>query len=364
MDATLRPVIAATVEAITPLDSDTIAAAHARQEQLTKPAGSLGRLESLAIQIAGITGQVQPVLADKAIVVMAGDHGVTAEGVSAYPAEVTPQMVLSFLRGGAAINALAGVVGARVVVVDIGVASPLEHPGLLSRKVTPGTANIAQEPAMTRAQAEEAIAVGIAVMDSLAQEGVQIVATGEMGIGNTTAASAITAVLTGSTPAEVTGRGTGIDDAQLTHKIAVIERALAVNAPSRDDGLDVLTKVGGLEIAGLVGVILGGASHHMPVVLDGFIAGSAALVAEKLCPQVRDYLIAGHISVERGHRVLLEVLGLQALLDLDLRLGEGTGAALAMGIIDGALAAHRQMATFAEAGVSERDEEQDETHKE
>jgi nicotinate-nucleotide--dimethylbenzimidazole phosphoribosyltransferase len=356
MHEPLRPDIAAIIAAISPLDTAAIAAARARQEQLTKPAGSLGRLELLAIQIAGITSQEQPVVANKAIVVMAGDHGVTAEGISAYPAEVTPQMVLNFLRGGAAINALAGVVGARVVVVDIGVASPLEHPGLLSRKVAIGTANMAQGPAMTRDQAEEAIAVGIAIADSLARDGVRMVATGEMGIGNTTAASAITAVLTGSSPAEVTGRGTGIDDAQLAHKIAVIERALATNTPNRDDGLDVLAKVGGLEIGGLVGVILGGAAHHMPIVLDGFIAGSAALVAEKLSPQARDYLIAGHISVERGHRVLLESLGLQPLLDLDLRLGEGTGAALAMGIIDGALTAHRQMATFAEAGVSERDE--------
>lgn len=356
MNEPLRPDTAATIAAIAPLDTDTMVAARARQEQLTKPAGSLGRLETLAIQIAGITGQEQPILANKAIVVMAGDHGVTAEGISAYPAEVTPQMVLNFLRGGAAINALAGIVGARVVVVDIGVASPLEHPGLLARKVATGTANMAQGPAMTRDQTEEAIAVGIAVVESLAREGVQTVATGEMGIGNTTAASAITAVLTGSSPAEVTGRGTGIDDAQLAHKIAVIERALAVNAPNRDDGLDVLAKVGGLEIAGLVGVILSCAAHRMPVVLDGFIAGSAALVAEKLCPQVCDYLIAGHVSVERGHRVLLEALRLAPLLDLDLRLGEGTGAALAMGIIDGALAAHRQMATFTEAGVSERDE--------
>ncbi len=359
MNEPLRPDIAAIIMAISPLDTTAMAAARARQEQLTKPAGSLGRLETLAIQIAGITSHEQPVMENKAIVVMAGDHGVTAEGVSAYPAEVTPQMVLNFLRGGAAINALAGVVRARVVVVDIGVANPLEHPGLLSRKVAPGTANMAQGPAMTHEQAEEAIVVGIAVVDSLAREGVQIVATGEMGIGNTTAASAITAVMTGSKPAEVTGRGTGIDDAQLSHKIAVIERALAVNAPNRDDGLDVLAKVGGLEIAGLVGVILGGAAHHMPVVLDGFIAGSAALVAEKLCPQVRDYLIAGHISVERGHRVLLDALGLAPLLNLDLRLGEGTGAALAMGIIDGALATHRQMATFAEAGVSEREESEE-----
>ena len=353
----LRPEIAATIAAIAPLDAAAMAAARARQEQLTKPAGSLGRLETLAIQIAGITGQEQPTLGEKAIVVMAGDHGVTAEGVSAYPAEVTPQMVLNFLRGGAAINALAGVIGARVVVVDIGVAGELAHPGLLARKISSGTANMAQGPAMTRAQAQDAIAVGIAVVSALADEGAQIVAPGEMGIGNTTAASAITAVLTGSAPDVVTGRGTGIDDAQLAHKVAVIERALAVNSPSPDDALDTLAKVGGLEIAGLAGVILGAAARRMPVVLDGFIAGSAALVAEKLCPAVRDYLIAGHLSVERGHRVLLDALGLEPLLNLDLRLGEGTGAALAIGIIEAALAAHRQMATFAEAGVSEREDE-------
>lgn len=356
MSEPLRADIATTVASIAPLDTNAMAAARVRQEQLTKPAGSLGRLESLAIQLAGITGQEQPMLSHKAIVVMAGDHGVTAEGVSAYPAEVTPQMALNFLHGGAAINALAGVVGARVVVVDIGVASPLEHPGLLSRKVAPGTANMAQGPAMTCEQAFDAIATGIAVVESLAQDGVQMVATGEMGIGNTTPASAITAVLTHSAAAEVTGRGTGIDNTQLAHKVAVIERALAINTPSHDDALDVLAKVGGLEIAGLVGVILGGAARRMPVVLDGFIAGSAALVAEKLCPGVRDYMIAGHLSVERGHRALLDMLGLAPLLSLDLRLGEGTGAALAMGIIDAALAAHRQMATFAEAGVSERQE--------
>ncbi|HET8907239.1 MAG TPA: nicotinate-nucleotide--dimethylbenzimidazole phosphoribosyltransferase [Ktedonobacterales bacterium] len=356
MEEHLRANVAATIAAIAPLDETVMAAARARQAQLTKPAGSLGRLEALAIQIAGITRHEQPSLAHKAIVVMAGDHGVTDEGVSAYPAEVTPQMVFNFLRGGAAINALAGVVGARVIVVDIGVASSLEHPGLLARKVAHGTANMAQGPAMTREQALDAIETGIVVVESLASDGVQMVATGEMGIGNTTAASAITAVLTGANPADVTGRGTGIDDAQLARKIAVIERALAVNTPNRDDALDVLSKVGGFEIAGLVGVILGGAARRMPVVLDGFIAGSAALVAEKLSPLVRDYLIAGHISVERGHRVLLDKLGLTPLLDLDLRLGEGTGAALAMGVIEGALAAHRQMATFAEAGVSEKDE--------
>ncbi|HEX6540309.1 MAG TPA: nicotinate-nucleotide--dimethylbenzimidazole phosphoribosyltransferase [Ktedonobacterales bacterium] len=356
MHEPLRADIASTIATIGPLDANTMAAARDRQAQLTKPTGSLGRLESLAIQMAGITAEEQPRLDQKAVVVMAGDHGVTAEGVSAYPAEVTPQMVLNFLHGGAAINALARVVGARVVVVDIGVAGPLAHPHLISRKIAPGTANFAVGPAMTRKQAQDAIAVGIEAIASLARDGVRMVATGEMGIGNTTAASAITAVLAGASPAEVTGRGTGIDDAQLAHKVAVIERALAVNAPHPDDGLDVLVKVGGLEIAGLVGVILGAAARRMPIVLDGFIAGSAALVAEKLCPGVRDYLIAGHLSVERGHRVLLDVLGLSPLLSLDLRLGEGTGAALAMGILEAALAAHRQMATFAEAGVSERDE--------
>jgi nicotinate-nucleotide--dimethylbenzimidazole phosphoribosyltransferase len=337
-----------------------MAAAHARQEQLTKPAGSLGRLEALAIQLAGITGQERPTLGQKVVIVMAGDHGVTAEGVSAYPAEVTPQMALNFLRGGAAINALAGVVGARVVVVDVGVARDLAHPGLLARKIAPGTANMAQGSAMTRAQAEDSIAVGIEITSSLVEDGAQIVATGEMGIGNTTAASAITAVLTGSAPDTVTGRGTGIDDAQLAHKIGVIERALAVNAPNPEDGLDVLAKVGGLEIAGLVGVILSAAARRVPIVLDGFIAGSAALVAVRLCPNVHDYLIAGHLSVERGHRVLLDALALVPLLTLDLRLGEGTGAALALGVIEAALAAHRQMATFAEAGVSEREDGADE----
>jgi nicotinate-nucleotide--dimethylbenzimidazole phosphoribosyltransferase len=357
METPPRAAIARTLAAIGPLDAGAMATARARQDQLTKPAGSLGRLEALAIQLAGITGQEQPKLTEKAVIVMAGDHGVTAEGVSAYPAEVTPQMVYNFLRGGAAINALAAVVGARVVVVDIGVASPLNHRDLLARKVARGTASMAHGPAMTHGQAEDAIAVGIDVVDSLAREGVQMVATGEMGIGNTTAASALTAVFTGAPIAEVTGRGTGIDDAQLAHKVAVIERALAVNAPNADDPLDALARVGGLEIAGLVGVILGAAARRIPIVLDGFIAGSAALIAVTQHPPVRDYLIAGHVSIERGHRVLLDALDLRPLLDLDLRLGEGTGAVLAMGIIDGALAAHNQMATFAEAGVSEREED-------
>ncbi|HEX8730308.1 MAG TPA: nicotinate-nucleotide--dimethylbenzimidazole phosphoribosyltransferase [Ktedonobacterales bacterium] len=348
--------IEATCAAIGPLDSAAMSQAETRQQQLTKPAGSLGRLEELAIQIAGITGNPLPSVERKAVIVMAADHGVVAEGVSAYPAEVTPQMVLNFLRGGAAINALAGQVGARVVVVDIGVASDIEHPQLVSRKVAHGTANMAAGPAMSREEARAAIQVGLDVLEAEVARGLDLVAIGEMGIGNTTAASAIIAAFTGAPAASATGHGTGIGEEQRAHKIAVIERALASNAPNPQDALDVLAKVGGLEIAGLAGVVLGAAAHRVPVVMDGLIASAAALVAAELCPAVKPYLIAGHASVERGHRLILERLGLRPLLDLDLRLGEGTGAALAMGIIAAAVRAHREMATFGEAGVSERDE--------
>ena len=285
---------------------------------------------------------------------MAADHGVAAEGVSAYPSAVTPQMVLNFLHGGAAINAIAHHAGAEVVVVDIGVAEPMQHPQLLSRKVTAGTANMAQGPAMTQEQANAAITVGMEVATSLIQQGVDILATGEMGIGNTTASSAITLVLAHVPVQLVTGRGTGIDDAQLAHKVAIIERAIALNKPNAADPLDVLAKVGGLEIAGLVGVILAAAQARVPIVIDGFISGAAALVATQLVPAVRDYLFAGHVSVERGHHVILEQLKLSPILDLNLRLGEGTGAVLAMTIIDAALQVHRDMATFGEAGVSDK----------
>lgn len=342
---------------IAPLDADSLEQARNRQLQLTKPAGSLGRLEEIAIRIAGIQRQVQPKIARKAVVVMAADHGVTAEGVSAFPSAVTPQMVQNFLYGGAAINAIARQANAQVVVVDIGVAAELTHPALLSRKIAYGTANMAAGPAMTREQALAAINVGIDVVNDLAKQGLDLVATGEMGIGNTTAASAITACLTGVAVATVTGRGTGIDDQQLVHKVAVIERAIAQNAPDAADPLDVLTKVGGLEIAGLVGVILAAASQGIPIAIDGFISSSAALVAVALCPTVREYLFAGHLSVEGGHRIILEKLDLVPLLNLNMRLGEGTGAVLAMHIIEAALNTHNEMATFAEAGVSNRDEE-------
>jgi nicotinate-nucleotide--dimethylbenzimidazole phosphoribosyltransferase len=343
------------IASIKPLDSEAMGQARARQQQLTKPPGSLGRLEDLAVQFVGVTGQLLPEVERKAVVVMAGDHGVTVEGVSAYPSVVTAQMVLNFLRGGAAINVLAKLAGARVVVVDVGVAADLHHPGLLVRKVAAGTANMAIGPAMTQAQTVEAVQVGIDVFEVQFEQGIDLVATGDMGIGNTTASSAITAVLAGAPVTAVTGRGTGIDDEQLAHKIAVIEQAIACNRPDPNDPLAVLACVGGLEIAGLVGVILAAASHRVPVVIDGFISGTAALVAVKLCPGVRDFLIASHVSVEQGHRLILEHLGLTPLLNLGLRLGEGTGAALAMSIIEGAVHTHTEMATFAEAGVSDKE---------
>jgi len=345
------------VTRIQPLDTDAMEQARMRQQQLTKPAGSLGRLEELAIQVAGIRQNHVPVIGRKAVIVMAGDHGVTSEGVSAYPSVVTAQMVHNFLRGGAAINALARHAGAEVIVVDVGVAAEIQHPDLLSRKVASGTANMAAGPAMTREQMLQAIQVGIDVMDTLVGRGIELVATGDMGIGNTTASSAITAVLTQAPATLVTGHGTGIDDEQLAHKVQVIERALAQNAPDPRDPLDVLMKVGGLEIAGLVGVIITAASHRVPVVIDGFISGAAALVAVELQPTIGAYLFAGHSSVEPGHRLVLAKLGLVPLLDLKLRLGEGTGAVLAMNIIEAALHAHREMATFAEAGVSTKEEE-------
>ena len=340
-------------ESVGELDEAAMETARLRQNKLTKPPGSLGRLEELSIQLAGITGNARPEIEDKAVIVMAGDHGVTAERVSAYPAEVTPQMVVNFLSGGAAINVLAHLAGARVVVVDVGVAVPLEpHPDLIIHKVALGTANMAQGSAMTREQAETAIAVGVEVVREEIAHGLDLVAAGDMGIGNTTPSAAITVVLIGAPVADVVGRGTGVDDAGLARKIAVVERALARNHPDQDDPVDVLTKVGGLEIAGLVGVILGAAAGRVPVVIDGFISGAAALLAAHLKPEVKAYLIASHQSTEIGHRMILEGLGLQPLFDLRMRLGEGTGAVLAMHFIEAATRILAEMATFGEAGVS------------
>jgi nicotinate-nucleotide--dimethylbenzimidazole phosphoribosyltransferase len=341
------------LSSIPPLDEAAMDAARERQNQLTKPQGSLGRLEELSIRIAGITGQARPVIQHKVITVMAGDHGVVAEGVSAFPQEVTPQMVANFLYGGAAINALARHAGARVVVVDMGVAADLPpHPGLVDKKVAYGTANMAQGPAMTREQAEQALLAGADVVQTQLQPGLDILGTGDMGIGNTTPSAAIAAALTGRDPAEIAGRGTGLDDAGVQHKIEVIRRALAVNQPDPGDALDVLAKVGGFEIAGLAGAMLAAAANRVPVMVDGFISTAAAMIAVGLAPDVRSYLIASHHSQEQGHGVMLDWLGLTPLLDLDLRLGEGTGAALGISLAEAACKVLDEMATFAEAAVA------------
>lgn len=351
----MHEVIRQTIAAIRDPDVAAMNWARRRHEQLTKPPGSLGRLEELAIRIVGITGRIPPTIQRKTIVVAAADHGVAEEGVSAYPSEVTAQMVLNFLRGGAAINVLARGVGADVVIVDAGVAADLpDHPNLVRRAVRRGTANFVHGPAMRYDEAEQAIANGIAIATQLREEGVDLLGVGEMGIGNTTAASAITAVITGRPVAEVTGRGTGITVDQLRHKIEVIDRAIRRNQPNPLDPIDVLAKVGGLEIATLVGVMLGGAAGRIPVIVDGFISGAAALVAVALAPQASFSLIAAHSSVEIGHRAILEHLEKAPLLNLDLRLGEGTGAALALPIVEHAVRIINEMATFREAGVSGR----------
>ena len=341
---------------IKPLDEAAMQAARARQDTLTKPRGSLGKLEELSIQLAGMKADPLPSVEHKAVIVMAADHGVTAEGVSAYPSEVTAQMVLNFLHGGAAINVLAHQSRARVTVVDIGVARDFEPlPGLLQRKVMCGTRNLAQGPAMTREEAEQALQVGVDVLLEEAEHGLDIVATGDMGIGNTTSSSAIAAVMTGLPVPEVVGRGTGIDDSGLERKIRVIERSLAVNQPKADDAMGILRKVGGLEIAGLAGVMIAAAGRRIPVIVDGFISTAAALIAVGLAPRLRDYLISAHQSVEIGHQAMLKHLNLTPLLDLNMRLGEGTGAALAFHLLEASTRILREMATFGEAGVSDKE---------
>jgi nicotinate-nucleotide--dimethylbenzimidazole phosphoribosyltransferase len=345
------------IKQIQSLDNAAMQSARARQDRLTKPPGSLGRLEELSIQLAGMTANPLPLLERKAVIVMAADHGVALEGVSAYPVEVTAQMVLNFLHGGAAINTLARQADARVVVVDMGVASEIEDLSgqLVRRKVGPGTANIAKGPAMTRAQAIEAIRSGIEIAEAEIARGADIFGTGDMGIGNTTPSAAIACVLMDQAPDKIAGRGTGVDDDGLKRKIGVILSALDVNKPNAEDGLDVLAKVGGFEIGGLAGVMLAAAANRKPVVVDGFISTAAAMIAASLAPEARDYMIASHVSQERGHKLMLEWLGLNPLLDLNLRLGEGTGAALAFHLIEASTRILREMATFDEAGVSNKE---------
>jgi nicotinate-nucleotide--dimethylbenzimidazole phosphoribosyltransferase len=353
----LDRLIERTIRRIGPLDGSAMRAAEARQAVLTKPTNALGRLETLSIQLAGISGRSIPTFPDKVVAVMAADHGVTAEGVSAYPAEVTPGMVANFAAGGAAINVISRHVGARVIVTDVGVNADISGlAGVRHRKIRWGTANIAQGPAMTGEEALRAIELGIELVEEAVGEGASMFATGEMGIGNTTAASAVIAALTGRPVGEVTGRGTGIALDALPHKIAVIERALSVNRPDPSDPMDVLTKVGGLEIAALTGVVLGAAAWRRPVVMDGFISAAAALAAVRLRGAAAAYILPSHVSVEVGHQVVLDELGLVPLFDLQMRLGEGTGAALAMSILDAAAKILAEMATFESAGVANRDQ--------
>lgn len=344
-----------TIKNISGVDPVIINKTQARLDNLTKPLGSLGRLEELAKQICGITGKVNPSLVNKVIFTLAADHGVTDEGVSAYPKEVTAQMVYNFIAGGAGINVLAKHAGARVVVVDIGVSADLKpDPKLRIKKINYGTKNMAKGPAMSRDEAIKTIGAGIDLFEEELKQGIDIVGTGEMGIGNTTAASAITASFTGSPVEKITGRGAGLDDPGLKNKIEVIKKSLLLNKPDPADPIDVLSKVGGFEIGGLAGIILAAASHKTPVVIDGFISGAAALVAFKIEPKVKDYMIAAHKSQEGGHKIILEHIGLRPLLDLDLRLGEGTGGALGIGLADAAVKILTQMATFKSANVSEK----------
>jgi nicotinate-nucleotide--dimethylbenzimidazole phosphoribosyltransferase len=341
---------------IQPVDTSRTNAIQTQLDNLTKPQGSLGRLEELAKKYCLITGKDKPVIRKKLIFTFAADHGVTEEGVSAFPKEVTPQMVLNFLRGGAGVNVLARHVGARVIVVDMGVDydfEPME--GLEIRKIGRGTRNMTKGPAMTRDEAERAVLAGIELVEKY-KDGLDLLGTGDMGIGNTTPSSAIVSVITGADPGTVTGRGTGIDDHALQHKIAIIKKAISVNDPNPKDAFDVLARVGGYEIAGIAGLVLGAALYRIPVVIDGFISTAGALIAAEMNPLVKDYIIAAHQSVEIGHRKMLEHLEQVPLLDLNLRLGEGTGAALGMSLVEAGVKILAEMATFADAGVAEKAE--------
>lgn len=338
------------------IDKQLLYKTQKRLDNLTKPLGSLGILEDLAKLVVGITENEKPQLNKKVIFTMVGDHGVVEEKVSAYPKEVTPQMVYNFLRGGAGINVLAKHVGAKVIVVDMGVASDLEKKeGLVIKKINYGTKNFLKEPAMTREEAVSSIEAGIDVVkDEYKKNGIDIIGTGDMGIGNTTSSSAIVSAFTKENVRRVTGRGTGIDDTGLENKVKVIEKSLKLHKPDPKDPIDVLSKVGGFEIGALAGVILAGVSLKIPVVIDGFISGAAALIAFGIEPKVRDYIIASHCSVEIGHRITLDYLGIKPLFNFNMRLGEGTGSALAMTIVEAGVKILNEMATFSGAGVSEK----------
>lgn len=337
---------------IADLDRVSMEKAQQRLDNLTKPPGSLGVLEELCVQLAGIYKNPMPSIDKKTVVVMAGDHGVVEEGVSAFPQEVTPQMVVNFLKGGAAINVLCRHAGASIKCVDIGVCQDIKHPQLIVKKVKHGTQNMVKGPAMSRTEAEKTIEIGIQTAITEIEVGADILATGEMGIGNTTPSSAILACYTDEPVEVITGRGTGLNDEKLKQKIQVIKKALSLNKPAPEDPIDVLSKVGGFEIGGLAGLILGAAYKRKPVVIDGFISSAAALIAAKIQPKAVNYMIPSHLSEEPGHKIALKVLGLKPMLRMNMRLGEGTGAALAFNLIEAAVKIIKEMATFDEAGVS------------
>ncbi len=348
-----------TIKNIYPQDSSTRDEAKNRLDQLAMPHWALGDLMDLAIELAGMTRTIKPSFSKKAIVTMAGDHGVTKEGVSKFPSEVTPQMVYNFVNGGAGINALARQVNADVFVVDMGVNADLNNlvssGKIINKKVGLGTDNIAKGPAMSHAMAKRTIESGIDIANDLFEK-YDILGTGDMGIGNTTPSSAIAAVLTKKDVSELTGRGTGLDDEQLEHKVRVIEKAITINNPDPKKGIDVLAKIGGFEIGGIAGLILGAAANKKPIVVDGFISTAGALIAHSIEPFVKDYIICSHRSVEPGHKAMQELLGCsKPLLDLNFRLGEGTGGALAMNLVEAAVSILTEVATFEEAAVAGSD---------
>lgn len=341
-----------TICKITPLNHEAMKMAQQRLDNLTKPQGSLGILEDIVKQLAGITGNVIPQIGKKVVILMAGDHGVTEEGISAYPKEVTPQMVLNFLTGGAAINVLSNHAGAEIICCDIGVASDVSHPGLIVKKVKYGTDNMAKMPAMSREDAIKALEVGISLAEEQICKGAGLLATGDMGIGNTTPSSAILHIFSKCSIEMAVGKGTGIDNEGILRKIKAIQKAIDINNPNLEDAIDVLSKIGGLEIAGLAGVILAAAANKVPIVIDGFISTAAALIASKIAPESVKYMIASHVSEEPGHKIMLDILGLCPFLYMKMRLGEGTGAVLAFHMIEAAARIQSQMATFDSAGVS------------
>ena len=344
-----------TLQRIEPADQSSREAAIRHIHQMTMPRWALGRVLDLAVDLAGMTRDLTVPVARKEIVLMAGDHGVVAEGVCPQPSEVTAQMVRNFCRGGGGVNVLAKVAHAHVTLVDMGVAADLEELPLLSHKIAWGTRNMLHEPAMPRQQAVTALETGIALADELVADGVQVIAPGEMGIGNSTAASAILAVLAqADDPTPFTGRGAGLPVDRLAHKVEVIRQAIALHRPDPKDALDVLSKVGGFEIGGIAGLVLGAASRHCPILVDGFISTAGALLATTICPTAGEYLILAHGSAEPGHVFMSQMLGKRPLLDLELRLGEGTGAALAMPLLDAASALMNHMTTFTEAQVTEQ----------